>query len=97
MALRSTGPNYLEYNIVLDACASAGRLDLAMQILDELHHESGIATAEHITLAMKAAAIAGDGAATARMWKLCLKAGFQVRAWALHSCCLCCDFDVNNK
>ncbi len=53
------GPNYLEYNIVLNACACAGRIDLVSSVLDDLYDQKGVATAQHFTIALKAAAVAG--------------------------------------
>ena len=53
------GAHYLEYNIVLDACARAGRLDIAQGVLEDLRSENGVMTPEVYTLMIKAAVLSG--------------------------------------
>ena len=71
------GVNFVEYNVVLDACARAGDLAAAREVLATLHHERGEFTVDHVTLMIKAAAVAGDYAAAESAWRVLITMNFQ--------------------
>lgn len=77
---RAVGPDYLEYDIVLDACAKAGRLDIAMSIVDDLVSEHGLPTPSVLTLLLKGAAIANDLNAAVRLWETFQSSGCALNA-----------------
>jgi pentatricopeptide repeat protein len=79
---RAVGPDYLEYDIVLDACAKAGRLDIAMSIVDDLVSEHGLPTPSVLTLLLKGAAIANDVNAAVRLWETFQSSGCALNAHA---------------
>jgi len=67
--IRYDGPNIIEYNIMLDACAKAGRHDIALVILDQAVQENALSPMDQYTLMIKAAALSGEHESVQEYWR----------------------------
>jgi hypothetical protein len=72
--------SYLEFNLVLGACASAGRWREMQDVAAVLQRRGGVVTADVLTLMIKGAVVGGNYTEAVRTWDIFRQSGLQPTA-----------------